>query len=114
MCGEGGSLAAERADLNSAICGLTWSSVGIGTSSQPSPVVAARLMAASTWAPMMMGGRGCCIGRGRMVALVNCQCRPWWVTLSPLQSLAMISTPSLKRLTRSDMGTRYISYSSGR
>ena len=113
-CSAGGSFAADRLDLNADICASTWSSVDVGTESQPSPSLAALAMAASTWAPIMMGGRGACSGRGAMVASLNCQWRPEWVTRSYLHSRRMISTASMNRLTRSDMGTPYIWYSSGR
>jgi hypothetical protein len=78
---------------------------GVGTESQPSPILAALAMAAPTCAPIMMGGRGACRGRGAMVASLNCQWRPECVTRSSLHSRRMISTASVNRLTRSDMGT---------
>ena len=64
ICSAGGSFAAVRADLNMDICAASWSSVGIGTTSHPSPILPALAMAASTWAPTMIGGRGDC-GSGR-------------------------------------------------
>src|SRR5262249_46762717 len=76
MCSAGGSLASLRADLYSAICPASSSGFAVGTSSQPSPIFAARLIAASTWAPTRIGGRDCS-GRGPMRAAASCQRRAW-------------------------------------
>src|SRR5438445_337189 len=59
MCSGGGSLAAFRAERNSAICSASFSIVGVGTSSHPSPMRAARSIAGAAWAPLRIGGRHC-------------------------------------------------------
>ena len=97
-CSAGGSFVADRADLNTDICASSWSSVSVGIESQPSPILAALAMAASTCAPIMMGGRGARSGRGAMAAPLNCQWRPECATRSSLHSRRMISTASVNRL----------------
>ena len=75
---------------------------------------AARAMPAGTCEPTRIGGRGDRIGRGRIVTPSSVQRRPRWVTLSSVHRRRMISIASVRRLTRSAIGTPKIANSSGR
>ena len=75
-CRLGGRPAAARASAKAAACAANSSTVGTGTTIQPSAMRAARAIPAGTWEPTRIGGRGRWSGRGRMLTPSSCQWRP--------------------------------------